>query len=572
MTMMRIRGIQKSFAERTILQKVEFDIVEGDRIGLVGNNGAGKTTLANLIYGKETAGRGSIEYCKKSLRIGYLLQSTEYTVNDFLTVIDVNNEDSLYEKTSLLGLDKVKEWDKDRIENLSGGEKLKLSLAKVWSTQPDVLILDEPTNHLDAKGMEWLIKELNEFSGAVIIISHDRYFLDQTVTQIIELEDGQSSVYRGNYTFYRQEKKKRRSAQLHQYEQQQKYKEQVEQQISTLDNWSSNAHKQSTKQGRDYGLKEFHRSKAKKLDKQVKSKMKRLQNELEKNKVEKPKDEEKVHFHFEDSGKRGKRIVEAKTITKSFGDRVLFSNSSFYLKYGERFGVIGDNGCGKTTFIRALVGEEHLSSGVLWKSESLKIGYLSQDVSDLCEEKTALEVLGLTERNQISYARTILANIGLTEAKIKKPIKTLSLGERTRVKLVQMLLHDVDLLILDEPTNHLDLASRESLERTLEEFKGTILVVSHDIYFLEKMCDKLLVFENQVIKRVETGFKEFKEKKENPQSMDKRKLEEELLLLQNQINTLMGKICMVNKESSEFEQMDGELTELLQRKKILTKW
>jgi macrolide transport system ATP-binding/permease protein len=571
MTFMKIRDIQKSFNERLIINNAKFDIKHGSRIGLVGNNGAGKTTLANIIYGSVLPDAGAIETFNGSVNIGYLKQSTEYSVLEFEDAITLA-EKGLFTLSSKLGLSKTIDWGDTQWENLSGGEKLKLSLASVWASRPELLILDEPTNHLDLQGVAWLINELKAFNGAVIIISHDRYFLDRTVTEIVEIEDGETKLFNGNYSFYRQEKQRLYEIQLHQYETQQKHKQQIEQQIANLKNWSEKAHRDSTKQGsnserRQIGYKEYHRMKAKKMDIQIKSKTKRLNQELEKNEIKQPKQEAKVSFQFQASHKRGKRIIEAQNLGKYFGNRCLFDNSHFYMNHGERMAILGVNGSGKTTLLKMLLGKEKGTTGSLWMSDSLRIGYLSQDVSDLPPTKTALEYTGLTDRTSLGTARTIFANIGLSEEKLTIPIVNLSLGERTRVKLVMMLLNDLDLLILDEPTNHLDLASRESLEKTLMDFHGSMLIVSHDVYFLEKISDKLLVIADGKIIRKEEGMKEHN----NPKTsfLSNKEKDEQLMLLQNEITALIGKLSFMSKNEAGYEQLDHELAKLIKTKKEL---
>jgi macrolide transport system ATP-binding/permease protein len=573
MTIMKIRGIQKSFNEKQILQNAEIDIKQDSRIGLVGNNGAGKTTLANIIYGSIIPDKGIIDTFNSSVSIGYLKQSTEYSIHEFEDTYFLA-ENGLFQLSSQLGLNKDINWADPNWSKLSGGEKLKISLASVWASRPELLILDEPTNHLDLQGAEWLIDELKTFKGAVIIISHDRYFLDRTVAEVIEIEDGSTKLFKGNYSSYRQEKERLYEIQLHQYEIQQKHKQQIEQQMANLKNWSEKAHRDSTKQGsaserRQIGYKEYHRMKAKKMDNQIKSKMKRLNQELEKNEVRAPMEEAKVRFEFQDSRKRGKRILEARELSKSFGRRCLFEESHFYMNNGERMALLGPNGSGKTTLIKILLGEETATSGDVWTSETIRIGYLSQDVSDLPLDKTALEYTGLTDKELIGRARTIFANIGLSEEKLTVPISTLSLGERTRVKLVMMLLAEIDLLILDEPTNHLDLASRESLEKTLMNFQGSVLVVSHDVYFLEKISNKLLLIDNGKIIRKEFGMKEFNTKKSSPKTGSKEK-EEQLMVLQNEINAIIGRLSFMTKGEPGYEQLDKDLTELLKKKRDLS--
>lgn len=563
---MRVRGIKKAFAENIVLNDISFDVLRKDRIGLVGFNGTGKTTLVKIIFGEIDADRGMIEKFQKPFKIGYLHQSADFSVHDFHGLYGKLEEEML-QKTSQLGLVKIHQWDHGRIDHLSRGEKLKLSLAKIWSTNPDMLILDEPTNHLDMQGLKWLITELEKFHGPEIIISHDRHFLDQTVNKIFELEDGKLTIYTGNYTDYRETKERNNKSQLHQYNVQQKHKEQIEGKMANLRNWSDKAHQQSTKQE---GFKEYFRVKAKKMDQQVKSKMKRLEKELEKNKIERPKEEEKVMFQFDATGKRGKRIIEANNLCKRFGEHVLFENSHFYIKHGEKIGIIGGNGTGKTTFIKMLLGEEPASSGELWKSSSLKIAYLSQEIEDLPGDKNALEALGLSESQLFLKARTILANLGLKEGKIKRPIDELSLGERIRIKLTDLLLKEYDVLILDEPTNHLDLPSREQFEQTLSEYTGTLLVVSHDLYFLNKLSDRLLVFENNNILRLEMGLEEYQLNKQNSKRDQNNKIQEqELMIINNRITAILGEFSLLSPGEEKYSKLDSEFKQLLEEKQKL---
>ncbi|WP_442600273.1 ribosomal protection-like ABC-F family protein [Neobacillus sp. D3-1R] len=572
MNVMKIRNIKKSFGEVDVLNDVHFDIAENATIGLVGYNGTGKTTLANVIAGKSQPDSGTIETIQ-SLKIGYLTQSVEYQLFDYQKgLLELDNKGYL-EVTSHLGLDKVHNWEEDRFHHLSGGEKLKIVLAQIWNSKPNFLLLDEPTNHLDLQGINWLIDELKGFQGPVIIISHDRYFLDEIATSIIELDDGQINEYTGNYTKYRHEKDLRKKIQLHHYEEQQRYKQKIENQMEQLRTWSDKAHRESTKGGspserRQIGFKEYNRKKAKKMDNQVKSKMKRLEKELEKKQILKPKDDPSLAFQFQAEGKKGKRVVEAKNIGKSFNGKSLFHNSQFYIKFGEKIGIIGPNGCGKTTLIRMLLGEEEISNGELWKSPNLKLAYLSQDLLDLNPEQTVLESFGNLNRDEIFSARTLISNIGLPREIVDKKIETLSLGQRIRVKIVDMLLKEYDILILDEPTNHLDLPSREQLESTLKDFKGTILTVSHDYYFINSVCDTLLVFEQNRIKRVEKTLAEYQHYKNVDQ--DTKKKEEELLIIDNRLTTILGQLSLLTPSDAKYSELDSQFKQLLQLKKKLS--
>ncbi|MBN8209702.1 ABC-F type ribosomal protection protein [Bacillus sp. NTK071] len=558
MNVLSIKGLQKKYDERVLLDQVNIDIHRGDRVGIVGPNGAGKTTIAKILVGDSKPDKGS--YVVEG-SIGYLRQSTDHEedMNEGIIV----HHSLLQKREKELGLSS--DLDGTHLKQLSGGERLKKALAQIWASNPDILILDEPTNHLDLTGVQWLIRELQNFKGAVLVISHDRYFLDQTVERILEIENGALNDYSGNYTAYRHEKKRRYEEQLHRFQIQEKEKKRIEEQLAGLTNWSDKAHRQSTSQE---GYKEHYRMKAKKMDAQVKSKRKRLEKELNKNGVNEPHKETGVRFQFESDNTHGKRVFEAINVSKRYGERTLFKGSSFYIKHGERIGMVGENGCGKTTFLRMILGEEEVSEGEIWKSPMLRIGYLSQDVHDLPSNQTALQSLEVETRNEDFRAKTILASMGMERSRIHVPIQGLSLGERTKVKMTRILMNKYDVLILDEPTNHLDLPSREQLEDTLQQFTGTLLVVSHDYYFMDKVCDRLLVFKNESVKRIEIGLSEFREKEKSPSSSTKM-IEEKKMLLDNEISALISEISLLMAGDPRMAELDKRLNVLFKEKNAL---
>lgn len=570
MELIKAIKITKSFGERELLNGVSFDIRDGEKIGLVGWNGSGKTTLVKLLTGELEPDGGTITKRASSLRIGYLPQSTDYD----LSVLGSEKGKTLLEAASQLGLQKMQEWEDSRLGSLSGGERLKLALAGVWAENPGLLILDEPTNHLDLKGLNWLIQSLKNTAQAALIISHDRHFLDETVSKIFELEDGKLTAYDGNYSDYRAEKKRRHEQQVKEYHKQQQKVDLINNQVSQLKRWSEKSHREAGKgrspsENRQIGFKEYGRVQAKKKDAQIKSKLKRLNSELAKANIEKPKDELSVRFDFEAAGNRGKRILEARGLGKSFGDRTLFEKSHFYIKHGERIALLGSNGAGKTSLIKMLMGDLCATKGKLWKSDSARIAYLSQDVGDLPGDRTALDFMGLESLEDRTKARTLFANMGMKEEKLSNPVSALSLGERTRVKLVHMIMQDYDMLILDEPTNHLDLPSREQMEETLASYSGTLLIVSHDRYFIERLCDKLLVIENNRIQRMEMGLREYEERQMTKAQPDNRRRQEEIVILDTKIAELLGKISMLTPESDDYSKVDKELNILIQQKQSL---
>ena len=573
------RGITKTYGETSVLSEIDFDINTGERIGLVGRNGAGKTTLATIIFGGLDSDNGKIILHKKDLRTAFLEQVIDYSGylgNDFLVSTYPGGSSDLLRISSHLGIKQLQHWDERRFSALSGGEKTKLNLTRIWASQPDLLILDEPTNNLDILGMEWLIAELRKYQGAVLAISHDRYFLDQIVHRIVEIEDGALIDYSGNYSLYREEKKRHYESRIHQYEVQEKTKQTITENIEQLTKWSAKAHKEAkVKAVAVGGKKEYFRAKAKKRDRNIKSKIKRLEK-IEVEGIAKPEDESQVKFSFEKAGRGAKRVLEARNITKSFGEQLLFSESSFYIKRGEKIGVYGSNGCGKTTLIRAILGEELLTAGEIFLSSSLHIGYLSQDVTDLDGKKTIAEIIGIEKARHPGKAVTLLVNMGFTIAMLHQPLDTLSMGERRKLKIARLVLQENDILILDEPSNHLDLHSREELEETLIRYNGTILLVSHDRYMLEKVCDTMIIIEEQRINRVEGGWEAYHkshnhrgESSNGNRIGNNQEIQEEKLLLETRLLYWLGEISRYKSGQKEYEKADSEIKELIKRKNEL---
>lgn len=588
MALLRCRAITKSFGEHMVLQGAAFDLAIGEKAGLVGHNGCGKTTLANIIFGNSEPDSGAVVYGGENLRIGYLLQNGGYKVYargvaaeaDPSAFEGVRGGNHVFRKTaSGLGLDRVWEWSGERYASLSGGERTKLALAGVWSSKPDLLILDEPTNHLDFTGIDWLVGEVARFGGAVVIISHDRYFLDQSVDRILELDDGKISVYSGNYTFFKEEKLRRYESQLRQHLNDVKQQEKLAAEIANLRNWSEKAHRTSRKaasqSGDKMGKKEYFRVKAKKMDRQVKSRIKRLES-MQRDGVGKPKEEAGVFFEFESPDKRGERLIVGEAVSKSFGELRLLDDCAFFVKRGECIGLVGPNGCGKTTLIRMILGEQQLDQGEIWISSSACIGYLSQNGSETVLTRKVIDIVSDLPVALRTKARTVLANMGFKEDVLGKQLSQFSMGEVTRIRLAELIFKGCNLLILDEPTNHLDLASREQLEATLAEYDGAVLLVSHDRYMLEKLCDRYLVFTGTeaegggggVLIRVDGSLQEwFVAKAAAADAAESDAEPDSLMAIENRIAYLLGQLSRCKPTDSEYQAIDGELNELMIVKK-----
>lgn len=575
------RGISKTYGEATVLRAIDLDISNGDRIGLVGRNGTGKTTLANIISGRLKGENGTIIWGKQSLSIAYLKQADDYSNDRGRTEEYYPLWVEQMKLSNQLGIKPFFSGEERKFASLSGGEKTRMNLAQIWAARPDLLILDEPTNNLDIQGMEWLVAELEKYRGAALIISHDRYFLDQTVKRIAEIEDGVINHYSGNYTYYRAEKERRYENRLHQYEAQEKAKQRIADNIEQLAGWSAKAHRESRRKaagnGAKMGVKEYFRAKAKKRDKSIKSKIKQLQK-IEVQGISKPVDESQVKFGFAEAQRGGRRVLEARDISKSFGSKLVFGSSSFYLKRGEKVGVFGSNGCGKTTLIKTILGEEKLTAGEIFLSPGLKIGYLDQELADLDGEHTIAEILDIEKVKNRGMIVTLLVNMGFSERMLYQTVNTLSMGERKKLKLAQIVLQENDLLILDEPGNHLDLFSREELEETLKTYNGTVILVSHDRYMLQQICATHLLFDGQKIKRVEGDRKycqsilnRVPESGNQAQIREKgQTLQEEILLLDTQLAYWLSQVTRYKPGEPEYAAADRKIKEFMKRKNELS--
>ncbi|MEK4667330.1 ribosomal protection-like ABC-F family protein [Niallia sp. FSL R7-0271] len=539
--LLKLHHISYEIKDHLVFEEVTASVQQGDIIGIIGNNGAGKSTLLHLLNEDITPSNGELQW---------LVPLTSWLV--------------VQESATHLSADKsvaeVKLLEKWQVpdspyEYLSGGEKLKARLAEGFAQDADMLLLDEPTNHLDDKGLQMLQKQVKEYKGTIVLVSHDRYFLDEVATKIWAIEGKKLVEHKGNYTAYMEARKQKRLVQQREYEKQQKLTERIEGQIKELNSWSKKAHAESTKKE---GVKEYYRVKAKRMDAQVKSKQKRLEKELEKNKVEPVEGEHSVYFSLQSNSKVGKRFLEVKGLAKAYGKRTLFKDVHFTIKHGERVALTGPNGSGKTTLLKMIVGSEQ-GIGEIWVSPTAKIGYLSQEVFDLPLEQTPSQLFHRETFAERGKVQTLMKQLGFIASQWREPIGSMSMGERVKCKLMAYILEDKDVLLLDEPTNHLDLASREQLEETLAQYNGTLIVVSHDRYFLEKTTTSSLLITNNGVR-----------KQWQSPAAARDDVEELWLKLETERQEILGRLSFMMPHDKEYSKLDAKFNELTKKLKELS--
>ena len=511
MSLISVEKVSKSYDNFQVLDQVSFSIEKTDRLGLIGKNGSGKTTLMEILAGRIFDYQGRIQSAKQ-LRIGYLSQDLE--LNPDLTVhqevLQVFNhqqqlEDQMLElmleledhpdsaqllqklaqtqdrheqnggyqyelsiKQALTGLGFCPVDQGLKTKSLSGGQRNRVALAKILLQDPDLLLLDEPTNHLDIRATEWLEHYLNKvFNGAVLMISHDRYFLDRVVHKVLELRNQQLKIYRGNYSAYLQTKNLEQLTQAREYKKQQKFIAQEEEFIRR------NIAGQKTKQAQGR-----------------RTKLERLER------IQAPESVDKsMRLQFKPQIRGGNEILHCREVSKQFGQKQIFSGLNCDIHRGDVVGILGANGTGKTTFLRLIRGEQSPSTGVVRTGHNLNFGYIDQELSGLDEHSSVIdEVRQMRLRWTESEVRNFLAAFLFVGDEVFKMVADLSGGERSRLLLSKLLLENPNVLLLDEPTNHLDIQAREALEAALMDYSATILMISHDRYFLSKLANKLLIF------------------------------------------------------------------------------
>ncbi len=597
-----VKDLNKFFViGENLLQGLSFDIQEGECVAILGRNGCGKTTLFKILTGEMDYDGGEV-YVNPNKKLGLISQIPKfpagYTVEDVLrsafSVLTATKkkmealeaamaqgatQEQLREYDTLVnrfqsGGGYEMDVDVDKIcnglgitaqqrpqlfESLSGGEKTRINLARLLLEKTDILLLDEPTNHLDLNSVEWLETYINGFKGTVLAISHDRYFIDQVADRVIEIVDGHGEFYSGNYSFYMEEKQARFDLQMKQYEQEQAKLKQLGYTVERMKGWGINNRTL------------YRRAMS------IQHRMERIQ------KTERPKAERTMKASFGEKDFSGDVVFKMKNVSKAFGDRVLFSDVNLNVEGGERIALLGDNGTGKSTFIKCLLGEEDCG-GKIQFGPTVKWGYLPQIIHFDHPERSLYDIM-LYEKNLTpQQARDRLGAFMFQGEDVFKTVGILSGGEQSRLRLCMLMDEKINLLILDEPTNHLDIASREWVEAAIEEFEGVLLFVSHDRYFIEKFAERIWLLENGTIRDFPCGYRKYrsileheaqarqlpaapaapKQKKEKPRSglkdSDKlvKKLEREIEKQEKVVADLEEKIQGAASDYQELNRLMGE--------------
>ena len=599
-----VKDLVKAFdVDQNLLDGLSFEVQAGERVGIMGRNGAGKTTLFKILTGEIGYDSGEIVFAPGK-KVGLISQipnyPADYTVEQVLRTAFAELEklrkqlealerqmtasapqtllqqyDQLMNRFTVGGgydmdveLEKIcnglgvpKSMREQLFSMLSGGEKTRVNLGRLILEDTDILLLDEPTNHLDLRSVEWLEEYILKFKGTVLTISHDRYFLDRVVQRIVELRGGKAEFYSGNYSYYVEEKQARYELQLKQYEQEQAKLKQLGYTVERMKGWGINNRTL------------YRRAMS------IQHRMERIE------KTERPTQEKQLRLRFEERDFHGDEVFTIKNLSKSFGDRTLFSDVNLLVEGGERIALLGDNGTGKSTFLKILLDEETGTTGKIRFGPTVKSAYLPQIIHFNHPERTLYDTMLYEKNCTPQTARDRLGAFMFQGEDVFKTVASLSGGEQSRLRLCMLMDEKINLLILDEPTNHLDIASREWIEAALDEYEGTLLFVSHDRYFVDRFATRIWELEDGVIRDYKCPYAKYraikeheaalkqaqpqekKEKKEKPKAKNNDKaLEKKLRAVEREVEKQEAAVAaydpLIEVASADYQ----ELTRLLSEK------
>lgn len=588
MAVLSVHNLEMSFSERVLFSQVSFDIESSDKVGFIGVNGVGKTTLFKILCGKMEQTGGDF-FTSKNLKIGYMEQhacsNSENTVyNELLSVfphlikmeeeidrlnLDLemgrSDEKTIVRQTELMeqftamdglvyksrtasaltGLGFKQEDFNMPVKKLSGGQRSKLSLAKLLLSGSDIILLDEPTNHLDINSVSWLESFIRDFKGAVIIISHDRYFLDTVTNKTMELEHEKLQMYKGNYTEFIRKKEEAKKAAENKYKKDMAEIKRIEGIIEQQKRWN-----------REKNIKTAE-SKQKEIDR-IKENLVVPESELE-----------NIKFKFQPNTESGNDVLMCEGVSKTFGEKKIFENVNMHIRKGEKVFIVGSNGCGKTTLFRIIMGTVPADRGEIDFGAKVETEYFDQMQENLNMEKTAMdEIWDEYPKMTQTQVRTSLGAFLFKDDEVFKPINQMSGGERARVSLLKLMLGGGNFLLLDEPTNHLDTTSREALEESLKSYEGTMLIISHDRYFINKLADRILELKPEGMTEYLGNYDYYMEKRLEKSGQDRGKTQTETKKSAGAIDYKMKKEMqaqerkrrsMLKKTEQEIEETELEM-------------
>ena len=543
MLLIKIKNVKKYYEDRLVLDIEDFELMDGDRIGLVGENGAGKTTLIKAILGLIEVEEGNI----------FLTESYSY----------ISQTEENVECLEDNKIKKIFNSPKKYKEFLSGGEKVKLRVAKALSENKRLIIGDEPTSNLDSKSVKNLEDMFKNHKGALLLVSHDREFLDNICNKIAEIKDGKIKVYEGNYSKYLKLKKEERNREEREYKEYITEKNRLETAIRVKEGLGDRIRKTPKRMGNSEAR--LHRKMGgQKGKKKIDNAIKNIENRIEHLEVkEKPKDIKETKIRI----KEGLEIItktpiEIKDLNLYAGNKLLIKDSSLRIKRGSKTALIGENGCGKSTLIKAIINN---SKEEIKINNKVRIGYFDQEQKILNDNKSILENIKESSSYDEGFIRINLDGFGFKGDSVFKKVSILSGGEKVKVALCKIILADNNLLILDEPTNYLDIKAVESLEEALKNMDKTLLIVCHDRRFIEKECDNLIFIENKSIKQFNGSYNEYIKEKEKPDKTLKRKLEEKMII-ENKLSEVIS-LLSVEKNEDIKNQLNEKYNELLKQLK-----